>query len=69
MVAGLNVDVSPTPGRIFPLTKFVPWTAYWQRPDGQGETWESDDVLGRLAAHATGNPCQVDLEADIHEME
>jgi hypothetical protein len=63
------VDVSPTPGRIFPLTKSVPWTAHWQRLDGQGETWEQDDVLGRLAAHATSNPCQVDLEADIHEME
>jgi hypothetical protein len=68
-VAGLNVDVSPTPGRIFPLTKFVPWAAYWQRPDGQGETWEQDEVLGRLAAQPTDNPHQVDLEAAIHEME
>ena len=68
-VAGLNVDVSPTPGRIFPLTKFVPWAAYWQRPDGQGETWEQEEVLGRLATQATDNPDQVDLEAAIHEME
>jgi hypothetical protein len=68
-VAGLNVDVSPTPGRIFPLTKFIPWAAYWQRPDGHGETWEQDEVLGRLAAQPTDNPHQVDLEAAIHEME
>jgi|PlaIllAssembly_1097288.scaffolds.fasta_scaffold31090_2 hypothetical protein len=68
-VAGLNVDVSPTPGRIFPLTKFIPWAAYWQRPDGHGETWEQDEVIARLAAHPTANPHQVDLEAAIHEME
>ncbi|HSQ08661.1 MAG TPA: hypothetical protein VLM84_13370 [Chromatiaceae bacterium] len=68
-VAGLNVDVSPTPGRIFPLTKFIPWAAYWQRPDGHGETWEQDEVLWRLAAQPTDNPHQVDLEAAIHEME
>ena len=68
-VAGLNVDVSPTPGRIFPLTKFVPWAAYWQSPNGQGETWEQDELHGRLVEQSTDNPHQVDLEAAIHEME
>ena len=68
-VAGLNVDVSPTPGRIFPLTTFVPWAAYWQSPNGQGETWEQDELRGRLLEQTTDNPHQVDLETAIHEME
>ncbi len=68
-VAGLNIDVSPTPGRPFPLTKFIPWAAYWQPPSGHGETWEQDQVLARLGAQGTDNPHQVDLEAAIHAME
>lgn len=68
-VSGLNVDVSPTAGRIFPLTKFIPWAAYWQRPDGHGETWEQDEILQRLRSQGADNPDQVDLEAAIHEME
>jgi hypothetical protein len=68
-VAGLNIDISPTSGSIFPLTKFVPWAAFWQRPDGQGETWEQDEVLDRLLAQDAENPDQVDLESAIHEME
>lgn len=68
-VSGLNVDVSPSPGRIFPLTKFVPWAAYWQRPDGHGETWEQGQLLEQLRALPTDNPDQVDLEAAIHAME
>lgn len=68
-VSGLNVDVSPTQGRLFPLTKFIPWAAYWQRPDGHGETWEQGEVLERLLAERGENPDQVDLESAIHEME
>ncbi len=68
-LAGLNIDVSPTPGRLFPLTKFIPWAAYWQPPTGHGETWEQDEVLARLIAQGTDNPHQVDLEVAIHEME
>lgn len=68
-VAGLNIDISPTYGGIFPLTKFVPWAAFWQRPDGQGETWEQGEVLERLLAQRSENTDQVDLESAIHEME
>jgi len=68
-VAGLNVDVSPSAGSIFPLTKFIPWAAYWQSPDGQCETWEQADVLDRLQAQASDNPDQLDLEAAIHALD
>jgi hypothetical protein len=33
-LSGLNVDVSPRPGLLFPLTKFVPWAAYARLRDG-----------------------------------
>lgn len=68
-VSGLNVDVSPTSGRIFPLTKFIPWAAYWQGIDGHSETWEQGELVERLRAQSTDNPDQVDLEGAIHEME
>jgi hypothetical protein len=68
-VSGLNIDVSPTVGRIFPLTKFMPWAAYWQQPDGRGETWEQELILERLMAQSTDNPDQVNLELAITAME
>jgi hypothetical protein len=68
-VSGLNVDVSPTEGHIFPLTEFIPWASYWKDVDGQAATWEQDDLLARLNAEPTSNPDQVDLEAAIREME
>lgn len=68
-VSGLNVDVSPTEGHIFPLTEFIPWAAYWKDVDGQAATWEQDDLLARLNSEPTVNPDQVDLEAAIREME
>lgn len=68
-VSGLNVDVSPSAGRIFPLTKFVPWAAYWQQPGGQGETWEQEEVVARIRAQSTENPDQIDIESSIQDME
>ena len=34
-IAGINIDISPQPGQLFPLTKFVPWAAYIQTPYGE----------------------------------
>ena len=68
-ISSLNVDVSPSAGRIFPLTKFVPWAAYWQQPNGQGETWEQDDVLERIRAQSAENPDQIDIESSIRDMQ
>ena len=38
-VSGLHIDISPQAGQRFPLTKFVPWAAFVQQPDGSHETW------------------------------
>ncbi len=68
-VSGLNIDVSPSAGRVFPLTKFVPWAAYVQERGGTGRTLEQQDLMEHLREQSTENPDQIDLEAAIHTME
>ncbi|MFN2338555.1 MAG: hypothetical protein ABR544_06230, partial [Gammaproteobacteria bacterium] len=68
-VAGLNIDISPEPGQLFPLTKFVPWAAYVQRQDGRHFTLEQEELMIRLQEQSSENPDQIDLEQAIHRME
>jgi len=68
-ISGLNVDVSPTTGRVYPLTKFIPWAGYFQEPDGSGYVLEQPQLMERLMAQSVENPDQIDLESAIHEME
>jgi hypothetical protein len=67
-IAGLNIDVSPEPGQLFPLTKFVPWAAYVQSPDGSYHTYEQDELVRILEQQSTDNPDQIDLESAIQMM-
>ncbi|OOZ35841.1 hypothetical protein [Solemya velesiana gill symbiont] len=68
-VSGLNVDISPQEGQVFPLTKFIPWAAYVQDESGNHETWEQAELYKQLQAQSTENPDQVDLETAIEIME
>ena len=68
-ISGLNIDISPSEGQLFPLTKFVPWAAYIQNRDGSTITLEQDELMEKLLAQSTENPDQVDLEEAIHVME
>lgn len=68
-ISGLNVDISPEAGQLFPLTKFIPWAAYSQTPEGKHETWEQAELYDRLKTQSTTNADQVDLEAAIQQME
>lgn len=68
-VAGLNIDISPQPGQRFPLTKFVPWAAFVQQPDGSHRTLEQSELWVRLREQPSDNPDQIDLESSIHQME
>jgi hypothetical protein len=68
-VAGLNIDISPEPDQLFPLTKFVPWAAYVQRQDGRHFTLEQEELMIRLQEQSSENPDQIDLEQAIHCME
>lgn len=68
-ISGLNVDISPQEGQVFPLTKFIPWAAYVQDEHGNHQTWEQAELYEQLQAQSSINPDQVDLETAIDIME
>ena len=68
-ISGLNVDISPQEGQLFPLTKFIPWAAYVQDGHGNHETWDQAELFKRLRQQSTDNPDQVDLEKAIEIMQ
>jgi len=67
-IAGLHIDISPQPGQLFPLTKFIPWAAYNQDRDGSNSTFEQPELMQALAQQSTSNPDQIDMEAAIRSM-
>ena len=67
-VSGLNIDISPKPGQLFPLTKFVPWAAYVQEKDGSYKLFEQEELSEVLSGQSTDNPDQIDLEEAIQVM-
>ncbi len=68
-ISGLNVDISPQEGQLFPLTKFIPWAAYVQDGKGNHQTWEQAELYEKLQQQSTSNSDQVELEAIINIME
>jgi hypothetical protein len=68
LVAGLNIDVAPPPEAPFPLTKFVPWAAYWRSFDGAERLLEQDELVATLARQSTENCRQVSFDAAIAAM-
>lgn len=68
-MSGLNVDISPQEGQVFPLTKFIPWAAYVQDEHGNHQTWEQAEVFEKLQEQSTENPDQLDMETAIDIME
>ncbi len=68
-ISGLNIDISPNKGQIFPLTKFIPWAAYVQDEKGNHQIWEQDEIFSKLDEQSTDNPDQIDLEVAINTME
>ena len=67
-ISGLHIDVSPQPGQIFPLTKFIPWAAYYQDSDGSSFIWEQAELMEKIMEQSKDNPDQIDLEAAIQAM-
>ena len=68
-ISGLNIDISPQEGQVFPLTKFIPWAAYVQDENGNHQTWEQAELYEQLQAQSSENPDQIDLETAIEIME
>jgi hypothetical protein len=69
LISGINIDISPSEGQLFPLTKFVPWAAYYQLENGDRATLEQRDIFDRLNAQSPENVDKVDLESAIQIME
>jgi hypothetical protein len=67
-VCGMNVDISPSPGQLFPTTLFVPWAAYVQPRGGDAYILEQAELIERLMAQNPDNPDQIDLDEAIEMM-
>ncbi|MCP3954991.1 MAG: hypothetical protein GY697_22640 [Desulfobacterales bacterium] len=68
-VAGINIDISPQEGQLFPLTKFVPWAAYIQTRAGKQLILEQEELLEALLSQNSENPDRIELSNAIHIME
>jgi len=67
-VSGLNVDVSPRAGMLFPLTKFIPWAAGARLRDGTIFLLEQAASFDVLHAQSIENPDQISFDAAIEMM-
>ena len=67
-LSGLNIDVSPPEGSPFPLTKFVPWAAYFQSRDGNATLLEQDELFEALTRQPITNPDRISFEEAIVTM-
>ena len=68
-ISGLNIDISPKEGQLFPLTKFVPWAAFVQSQDGKQRIIEQEELVSILNEQSKKNTDQIDLEQSIQIME
>jgi hypothetical protein len=67
-VSGLNVDVSPRAGMLFPLTKFVPWAACARLRDGTSFLLEQDALFEALDSQSVENADQISFDSAIQAM-
>jgi hypothetical protein len=67
-VSGLNVDVSPRGGMLFPLTKFVPWAAGARLRDGTTFLLEQDALFDALASQSVENADRISFDSAIEAM-
>lgn len=67
-ISGLNVDISPQPGQIFPMTEFVPWAAYIQLRSGKRYTLEQPELYDALMQQSIENPDEISLDDAIRQM-
>ncbi len=68
-IAGINIDISPRPGQLFPLTKFVPWAAYIQTRDGRTFLLEQEELVETLFSQSIENPDKIEMSRAIQAME
>jgi hypothetical protein len=67
-VSGLNVDVSPRHGMLFPLTKFVPWAAGARMRNGTYLVLEQLELFETLGSQTADNADQISFDGAIETM-
>ncbi len=67
-ISGLNIDISPQPGELFPTTKFVPWAAFLRDRKGGQRIIEQAELVSLLRQQSKENPDQIDMDQAIREM-
>jgi len=67
-ISGLNIDVSPQPGEIFPTTKFVPWAAFLRDRQGEKLILEQAELVAQLRQQGRENPDEIELDTAIRNM-
>ena len=67
-ISGLNIDVSPQPGELFPTTKFVPWAAFLRDQSGEKRIMEQAELVELLREQSRENPDQIELDSAIRDM-
>lgn len=65
LITGLNIDVSPETAGVVPVTKFVPWAAYFKAQNGTHFVLNQQELYTALAAQSADNPDQINLEATV----
>ncbi len=68
LISCLNIDISPSEGQVFPLTKCVPWAAYIQDNNGNSRTIEQNELIELLLQQSADNPQKINLEEAIQAM-
>jgi hypothetical protein len=68
-IAGINIDISPQPGQLFPITKFAAWAAYVQTRGGKAFLLEQEELLEALLSQSTDNPDRIEMSKAIGVME
>jgi len=67
-ISGLNIDVSPQMGEIFPTNKFVPWAAFLRDRKGNQQILEQAELVDQLRHQSRQNPDEIELDAAIRNM-
>ncbi len=68
-IAGINIDISPQKGQLFPVTKFIPWAAYVQTVNGEQVILEQKEIVAALKAQSTENLDRIEMSKAIQIME
>ncbi len=68
-ISGINIDISPREGQLFPLTKFIPWAAYVQTGKNRSFIMEQTELTDALKNMSPKNPDKIELSKAIQEME